>query len=135
MIVVVDTNVLVSGFLNPFGKPAAIQRLIIEGSVKAAYDVRLITEYREVLHRPKFPFTSEQINSLIDFFIAEGLLVAAIPLTFKLPDPDDEIFQEAALSIHAEALITGNKKHFPQPNYAQVKILSPAEFLELFRSN
>ena len=86
MIVVLDTNVLVSGVLNPFGKPAAIIRLIIDGRLKLAYDARILTEYDEVLHRPKFPFSEEQIAPILEQFMKEGLSVSGIPLSIRLPD-------------------------------------------------
>jgi len=40
-----------------------------------------------------------------------------------------------ALSGGAKAIVTGNKRHFPQKEYEGVKILSPAEFVELVREN
>jgi hypothetical protein len=30
-------------------------------------------------------------------------------------------------------LITGNRRHFPRGSYGAVKILSPSEFLDMFR--
>ncbi len=64
----------------------------------------------------------------------EGLSVAAAPLKFRLPDPYDEPFLEVALAAKAEVLITGNKRHFPKKASGGVRILSPAEFLELLES-
>ena len=132
MTIVLDTNVLVSGTLNPFGKPATILRLVVEGRVRLAHDVRIITEYNKVLRRPKFPFTEEQISALVQQIKQEGVLVSALPLTTNLPDADDEMFLEVALSSQAKAIITGNKKHFPKHSCGHMDILSPAEFLDLF---
>ena len=63
----------------------------------------------------------------------EGFLVSVRPFKFHLPDPDDEPFIEVALSGGAKALVTGNKRHFPRKEYDGVKILSPAEFLEVLK--
>jgi predicted nucleic acid-binding protein len=60
----------------------------------------------------------------------EGLSVVAGPLTISLPDPDDQPFWEVALAAGAEALVTGDKRHFPKRAYQGVKIVSPLEFLE-----
>jgi predicted nucleic acid-binding protein len=49
-----------------------------------------------------------------------------------LTDPDDEAFLEVALSGRASALVTGSKRHFPKRAYGEVRILSPAEFLEVW---
>jgi uncharacterized protein len=130
VIIVLDTNVVVSGILRPFGKPAMILRLVAAGRIRCAYDLRLLTEYRNVLDRPKFGFSKTQVNAFLAQMEEEGLLVAAGPLSTRLPDPDDEPFLEVALAARAEVLVTGNKRHFPRGEYGGVKIDSPGEFLE-----
>ncbi len=97
-----------------------------------AYDLRILSEYREVLNRPKFPFKREDIVTFLDELEKEGLLVGVTPLKFRLPDPDDEPFLEVALAAKAKAVITGNKRHFPKKKYQRIRILSPAEFLKAF---
>jgi uncharacterized protein len=130
MIVVLDTNVVVSGALKPYGKAAVVLRLVAEGVIQLAYDMRLIAEYREVLLRPKFNFPADAVEVFCGQIEREGLSVAASPLTYRLPDPDDEAILEVALAARAAALITGNKKHFPKKVYDGVRIVSPSEFLE-----
>lgn len=130
MIIVLDSNVVVSGILQPFGKPAMILRLVAAGRIRCAYDLRLLTEYRNVLNRPKFGFSKTQVNAFLAQMEEEGLLVAAGPLSTRLPDPDDEPFLEVALAARAKVLVTGNKRHFPRREYGGVKIDSPGEFLE-----
>jgi len=133
MIVVLDTNVLVSGVLKPYSPAASILRLVVEGAVQPAYDLRILAEYREVLSRPKFNFGREIVDPLLAQIEEEGFLVSAPPLKSHLPDPADEPFLEVALAAGAVALITGNKRHFPRGACGIVKISSPPEFLEIFR--
>jgi putative PIN family toxin of toxin-antitoxin system len=133
MIVVVDTNVLVSGVLKPYSPAASILRMVVEGVIQPAYDLRILAEYREVLSRPKFNFGGESVNPLLDHIEEEGFLISAFPLKSPLPDPADEPFLEVALAAAAAVLITGNRKHFPRGSYGAVKILSPSGFLEMFR--
>ncbi len=132
MKVVLDTNVLVSAFLKPSSKPAAIVRLLINGQLQLAYDNRILTEYREVLLRPRFSFTTGQVDRLLEFFEKEGVRVVGMPLAKGLPDPTDEPFLEVALSAHAEALVTGNKRHFPVTASGGIPVFSPSEFLDAF---
>ena len=132
MIIVLDTNVIVSGILRPYSKAAAILRLAATGIIQLAYDLRILSEYQDVLNRPKFTFAKEDINVFLDQVEKEGVLVSVIPLKFRLSDPDDEPFLEVALAARAEAIITGNKRHFPKKEYQRTTILSPAEFLEAF---
>jgi putative PIN family toxin of toxin-antitoxin system len=133
MIVVVDTNVLVSGVLKPYSPAASILRMVVEGVIQLAYDLRILAEYQEVLSRPKFKFGRELVNSLLDQIEEEGLLISASPLKSPLPDPADEPFLEVAVTSAAAVLVTGNRRHFPRGSYGAVKILSPSEFLDMFR--
>ena len=134
MKVVVDTNVLVAGLLSPFGPPGEIVRMIASGTLSVCFDDRILSESSEVLARPKFQFSSEQIQTLLEQMRAEGLSVAGDPLPARLPDPSDEPFLEAAVAGDAECLITGNIKHFPSTRRQGVAVLSPSEFLDQYRN-
>ena len=133
MIVVWDTNVLVSGVLKPYSAAASILRMVVEGVIQPAYDLRILAEYREILSRPKFNFGREIVDPLLAQIEEEGFLVSAPPLKSRLPDPADEPFLEVALAAVAAALVTGNRRHFPRGSYGALKISSPSEFLEMFR--
>jgi len=134
MIIVLDTNVIVSGILRPYSKAASILRLVATGAITLAYDLRIFSEYRDVLNRPKFTFAKEDIDAFLDQVEKEGVLVSVMPLKFRLPDPEDESFLEVALAGKATAIVTGNKRHFPKKECEGTRILSPAEFLEAFAS-
>ena len=132
MIVVLDTNVIISGLLNPFGAPAAVLRLAASGIIRPAHDFRILTEYREVLSRPRFGFPSEAVEDFLRQIEDEGLPVSPRPLPFRLSDPWDEPFLEVAFEAGAEALITGNKRHFRRSPGGGPAVLTPAEFLRTF---
>ncbi|MBL8074360.1 MAG: putative toxin-antitoxin system toxin component, PIN family [Nitrospira sp.] len=134
MKVVVDTNVLVAGLLSPFGPPAEIVRMIASGAVTLCVDARILTEYAEVLSRPKFQFETEQVQTLLEQIRLDGLSVAGTPLASRLPDPTDEPFLEAAIAGDAACVITGNAKHFPAPKRQGIAVVSPAQFLDLYRN-
>lgn len=129
MRVVIDTNVLVSGLLSPHGKCGEIIRMVSAAKVIPCYDARILSEYMEVLRRPKFPFREEEITSLIDFIEHQTPVVASSPLLKSLPDSEDETFLEVALAGQAECLVTGNQSHFPPKLRQGMIVLSPAEFL------
>ena len=108
-------------------------RMIAAGSLSLLYDARIMTEYIQVLKRPKFSFSPEHIEALLDQVKAGGVIVAADPLSVRLPDEEDEAFLEVALAGHAECLITGNLKHFPSAARQGIQVLTPAEFLDFYR--
>jgi len=64
MRIVLDTNVLVSALINPYGKPAAVLNAILSRLVFLCYDARIIDEYERVLRRRRFQFTNDDICSL-----------------------------------------------------------------------
>lgn len=66
MKVVVDTNVLVSGLLSPFGPPGEIVRMIAGGSLYLCFDARILTGYTDVLKQPTFQFDAELIKIFLD---------------------------------------------------------------------
>ncbi|MEK6543466.1 MAG: putative toxin-antitoxin system toxin component, PIN family [Elusimicrobiota bacterium] len=133
MKIVLDTNVLVSGFLNPYGPPGLLVQYAADGSLKLCYDARILAEYREVLLRPRFRFDTSAIEDFLEQIKADGYLVIPKPLAGRLPDAADEAFLETALTAAAAYLVTGNKKHYPPALTQGAKIVSPAEFLDIFR--
>ncbi len=135
MKIVLDTNVIVSGLLNPHGKPGTILQMVISKAVTICYDARIITEYRDVLLRPKFPILRAEVDAILEQIEAAGHLVVTSPLPRNLPDPDDEPFLEVAMSGEAECLVTGNVKHYPEDHRRGMKVVSPAEFVELYRTS
>ena len=133
MNVVIDTNVLVSGLLTPFGNPSEILRLVALGKVSICYDARIIAEYHEVLKRPTFKFNQETVSLLIKEFQLTGEFTVGVPLNESLPDKDDNMFLEVALGSNAECIITGNLHHFPKGLCFDIKIYSPSDFLNFYK--
>jgi putative PIN family toxin of toxin-antitoxin system len=133
MNIVLDTNVLVSGLLSPFGTPGEIVRMVSSGKLTLSFDARILSEYIEVLLRPKFKFDKEKVIALMDYIKDNGQAVASSPLHQSLPDQDDEPFLEVALAGKVVCLVTGNLGHFPMPLQQGMKILSPGGFLTFYK--
>lgn len=133
MRVVIDTNVIVSGILNPHGSPGRIVNALLSEAITVLHDDRILSEYREVLLRPTFGFSSSDVDVLLDFVESSGEHVSAEPLALILPDPNDLPFLEVAASGSADALITGNIKHFkPRRGQHSVLVTTPADFLHRY---
>jgi putative PIN family toxin of toxin-antitoxin system len=132
MKIVLDTNVLVSGLLTPFGSSGKIVRMVFSGELLLYIDARILSEYREVLHRPKFNFNKDHIGILLDFIKQYGQFISSSPLTNRLPDHDDEPFLEVAIAGRVRSLVTGNTAHYPSLLREGVDIFSPSEFIEFY---
>ena len=135
MKVVIDTNVIVSALLSPYSFSSQVVRLVFTKKIDIALDSRIISEYREVLMRPKFDFELDNVKIIMDYLYDIAEKIIAPPISISLPDPDDKMFYEVAISANAEYLITGNKKHFSENICKETKIISPKEFCELIKIN
>ena len=133
MRIVLDINVLVSGLLSPFGPPGEIVRMVSSGELSLLLDARILSEYSEVLLRPKFGFREDAVAALLHFVEHRGHTVASSPLPEHLPDLSDEPFLEVALAGGAECLVTGNLADFPPQLRLGVAVLSPGEFMSAYR--
>lgn len=133
MNIVLDTNVLVAGLLTPYGPCGELVRMISSGELTLCFDARILTEYNEVLRRPKFKFDENKVAALLDYLAHHGCAIASHPLHQSLPDIDDEPFLEVALAGRAAYLVTGNKLHFPPKLRQGVKVFSPREFSDFYK--
>ena len=130
MRIVLDTNVLVSAFLNPGSTSARILRLIIQGDISIVVNEPILAEYDEVLKRPKFELNTEDVQIVLDFIRSIGIHAPSLAKSLFLPDRGDEPFLEAALATRADALVTGNIRHFPKRYCKGQKIMTPRDFLD-----
>ncbi len=137
--IVIDTNVFVSALISPSGKPASVLNLALGGSIVPVADALIFAEYFDVLTRPKFGFPKELLSPLASSLRRFFQPVSPVPLPRPkfLPDPEDEKFLAVALGAGGVPLVTGNKKHFPEPLLQEygihtVPILNPDEFLALY---
>lgn len=131
-LVVLDTNILVSALLSPYGPPARVLDLVLAGEVRPAFDDRLLSEYRDVLLRPKFRFDAQDVEALLDFLQIEGEPVVALPMFVTLPDADDLPFLEVAVQVDA-ILVTGNKAHYDVTGgEITAVVMTPREFLDFW---
>lgn len=125
MLVVVDTNILVSALWSRNGAPARAVGLVLSGQLTPCYDHRIMLEYRQVLQRPKFRFQPSEINALLAWIKQSGRSVVPAPVDIPFVDKADRKFYEVAKYCGA-VLITGNLKHFPNDD----AVMSVSNFLE-----
>ena len=126
---VIDTNVLVSALIthNPEAATAKVVKLLMEESFIPLYDGSIIEEYLDVLHRAKFRLLSGVADSLISYILDHGIETSRSAFLETMPDEDDRVFYEVALSNEDSFLVTGNLKHYPQ----SPKIITPTDFVNV----
>ena len=131
MRLVIDTNVVVSAFINPDGKPSQIVKMIIGRKAELFYNSVILSEYENVMLRPKFSgkIDSSNIQRFINLLKSIGTSYCPLPGTglpqASLSDESDRIFYDTAVGS-GSILISGNIKHFPKEPF----IMPPADFLK-----
>ena len=128
---VIDTNVIVSAFLKWNSVPGVVLQAVFNGFVIPVYNDEILNEYRNVLNRPKFGFSSELISETISQIESLGVMENALETVAEaMPDPKDIVFYSIALSHGKTAkthLVTGNVKHFP----ANPIVITPRQMLDI----
>lgn len=130
-LVVIDTNVIVSALLSKHKDAATVQVLeaLFDRKIIPIYSDEILEEYTQVLHRQKFRFSSDLINTVLSSINRHGIFVSQTITEENLPDPKDLVFYEVCITKRDEnsMLVTGNRKHFPVKPF----IVTPKELLEI----
>ncbi len=129
MKIVLDTKVLLSGLLKPFGPPARVLKVVSGRQVELLVDDRVMLECQDVLTRSRFHLEQQAVEAVLDFMVCSAHHVAAAAQPVNLPDPDDLPFLEVAITGTADALVTGHANPFPLSACGGVPVLSPQGFL------
>jgi len=128
---VIDTNVLVSALLSK--KVDASTVIVLDAlfcsKIVPVFNDEIISEYLEVLHRPKFHFSEQLITTVLRSITDNGVRSDRFDTGEKLPDPKDLVFYEVVMAKQKEGamLVTGNMRHFP----AKPFIVTPKEMVEI----
>ena len=129
---VIDTNVLVSAAITPNGVCDQLLQSAIAGMFVPAWNNIILSEYREVLSRPKFRLSKTGVRALLAALPSSGFHPTTPMAEIELPDLDDLPFVAVALATPDKTIITGNSSHYPEFAMKQigVEILSPRQALE-----
>jgi putative PIN family toxin of toxin-antitoxin system len=138
-LVVIDTNVWVSAFLNRKGFPARIKDAWVNGEFEVVLSSPLLQEISEVLHRPrikdKYGLAEDEVNQFIELLLRRAVL-ATIGGQVKLcRDERDNMFLETAIVAGAGYLISrdddlkGDSDLTEQMRALGVKVITVSHFL------
>lgn len=124
---VIDTNVIVSSLLSK-GRETAVTDFmdkVFVGEIQPIASEDIFDEYADVLTRPKFNFSKEEVKDVFDFLKQNAIVADTWDTGVELPDPSDLPFFEAYIAEQSPEtfLVTGNIKHYPDWPY----IVTPRE--------
>ena len=128
--IVLDTNIFVSSLLQPQGLPAEVLTLgLVSERVGLCVSTEIYSEYEEVIRRPRFRRSEQEIADALRAIRERGLWIKPSQRIRACSDPDDDVFLECAHAAKAHFLVTGNLKHFPG-SWRDTKIVSARQFLD-----
>ena len=137
--VVLDTNILISGFISPRSHPAKIIDFWQEEKFILIVSRMILEEVKKVFCYPKISKTyrldeekiNEYLNGLLTFSeICEPTKRLAVIKT----DPADDKFIETAIVGEANFIVTGDHLLLVMREYERIRIITAKEFCEIMKN-
>ncbi|NEV63779.1 putative toxin-antitoxin system toxin component, PIN family [Thiorhodococcus minor] len=134
---VIDTNVWISGALNPAGAPGRLTRLALAAGVPI-FSPDTFAELETRLMKPKFDrYVSRELRQGILHDLGAAADWVEIPASLATQtycrDPDDDKFIHTALAARASWIVSGDQDLLDLSVTAvpDVRIVTPADALDL----
>lgn len=132
---VLDTNVLVSALLRPLGKPSQILELQ-PVTFELVLSEEILAETQGVLSRKRIqkkdPITDQAIKGFMIRLRTASILVIVHNIENVITkDPPDKVVLACAVESGSDYLVSGNLHFLDLRQYRNVKMVTPAEFLEI----
>jgi len=126
---ILDTNVLISAYVFPGGKPEAVYRLALEGRLEIGTSLPLLAELGRVLGQ-KFGWLPERVEAAVAQMTRIASIVAPSETVQAIrADPADDRVLEAASAFDADVIVTGDRHLLDLGSWRGIGIISPAEFI------
>lgn len=121
MRVVLDTNIFVSAVLG--GRLGVIIDEWKKGKFTLIISEAIVREYLDVINRPKFKISAEEITAVTDYL-------------FKTidADPSDNKFIEAALVGAAHYVVSGDSHLLDLEIYRAIRMITARDFIARLQS-
>jgi putative PIN family toxin of toxin-antitoxin system len=133
--VVLDTNVVASGFLWG-GVPRQLLQAAREKRLHLFTSTTLLLELTDILGRAKFARKLAAAQLSIDQLVERYTLLAAVVHPVAIPptvldDPDDDQVLACALAAKAEIIVSGDRHLLDLEEHQGVRIVTVAEAVAL----
>ena len=127
--IVIDTNNLISA-LGWKGNSRDLFNQVIEKKYELFMSIKLLDELKRVMDYPKFDFTEEQKNKLLQILSEISTIIETKIKLDIAEDPDDNMFIECALESGADYIISGDEHLKKLKKFKNIKIVSVSDFLK-----
>ncbi|MFM5982799.1 MAG: putative toxin-antitoxin system toxin component, PIN family [Sphaerospermopsis kisseleviana] len=131
MIIIIDTNILVSAAISGRKPESVINWIINQPDYQWVVSEEILAEYQQVLNRRKFKLTDIQKEKWLKL-IQNSTKLIDVASEFDFPrDQKDAKFLACAISANADFLITGDRDFTEVKNLGNTVIISVSLFAEL----
>ena len=129
MIIVLDTNVLVSGIFWT-GNEAKILEGCKRGDYTNIASPYTLEELEKTISKKRFALTREEIEDLVELVLSFSMIVIPTQkVSIIKKDPSDNMFIDCALAADAKYIISGDAHLLDLGEYKGIKILTAKKFL------
>lgn len=128
---VIDTNVLISAFLNPNSKPFLAFRLAREKG-EIVFSPATFSEFKKLLFHSKFDKYLSKYIRYTNLNIVEKVMKLVTPteIITICRDPRDNKFLELAVSCQATCIVSGDSDLLVLHPFRNIPIMTPSDFLD-----
>jgi len=129
MKLVLDTNVLIAGFISHGACNELIEHCAVNHEV--VLSMFILREFKQKLIH-KFGFTAHEAESAVD--LLKSRLAVVIPVVIANPicrDVEDDQVIGTALAGNCECIVTGDKDLLDLQCVRQIRTISPSQFWKL----
>lgn len=139
-VVLLDTNIWVSAFINPHGFPARLKDAWMAGQFDVVVSIPLLEEIADVLTRPriqtKYGLSTEEIEQFLRLLQERATHVTPTGEFHLCRDPDDDLILETAVlgdaryAVSRDDDLKGDDDLVAQMRSRGVEVLTVQHFLE-----
>jgi putative PIN family toxin of toxin-antitoxin system len=132
--IVIDTNVIIAALRSKKGASFKLLSLVGTKKFEIHDSVALVFEYEDVIqrHRAETGLSQDDVAIFIDSLCS---MARHSKIYFlwrpSLPDANDELILELAVSAKCEYIVTHNIKDFKATEKFGIKAVTPKEFLQI----
>ena len=134
MRVVIDTNVIVSGYLG-----GSLEAIIIawkSGKFTLVVSAAIVDEYLSVLKRPKFRIEHTEIEDFTALLLDKAEFVIPLEQIHAIDaDASDNKFLEAAMTGRANLIVSGDGHLLELRTFRDIPIVTAKEFVRKLKSD
>ena len=136
-LIVLDTNVIISGFLGGDTYPSKILDAWLLGYVQVAVSPELKQELNQVLKKPyisKILLNQKSIKPILGKLLNKSLMIFPKSISkVVFPDKKDHFLLELAITTRVAFIVTGDKELLNVKKVKDILIYSPRQFCLKFK--